>query len=103
MAEQFWMPGDAQRLSQEAESFLQSDAPDALFALFPRPMSLSSSARLGHCAGDGESREKQVAMIAQKVIDAKHAEQERRRFIAAPDSRTPTLRTMRLHHMACPP
>ena len=97
------MPRNGQRLSAVAIKVFSSDAPDALFAPFPRLAFLSSSAGFRHCAGDGEAREEQVAMIAQKIIDAKHAEHQRRRFIATPDARTFALRTMRLHHVARSP
>jgi hypothetical protein len=76
----------------------KSDAPNILFALFTRPVFSSSAAGLRDCAGDSKSSKKQIAMIAQKIIDANHAKQQRRRLVAAPDARTATLRTVRFHH-----
>jgi hypothetical protein len=48
-------------------------------------LSLFPVAMLGHCAGKSKPLKKQVAMIAQKVVDAKHTQQERRRSVAAPN------------------
>jgi hypothetical protein len=48
-------------------------------------MSLFPAAVLGHCAGNGKPLEKQIAMIAQKIVDAKHAEQNRCWLIATPN------------------
>jgi hypothetical protein len=49
-------------------------------------LSLFPAAVLGHCAGDGKTLEKQVATIAQKIVDAKHSEQNWRRLIAPPNA-----------------
>jgi hypothetical protein len=44
-------------------------------------LSLFSAAMLGYRAGDGKPLEKQVAMIAQKIVEAKHTQQKRRRLV----------------------
>jgi hypothetical protein len=57
--------------------------------LFFRERMFSSAVSVfRHCAGHGETFEKQIAMIAQKIINAKHAQHKRRRFIAAPETIT---------------
>ena len=55
---------------------------------------------LGDCAGHSEPPEKQVAIIAQKVVDAKQSEEQRGRFITAPDTRAFTLWTTLSDHLA---
>ena len=59
---------------------------------------LSSAAMFGDCARHSESRKEQVAMIAQKIIYAKHAQQQWRRFITTPDARAFTFGTTRPDH-----
>src|SRR5215210_6655910 len=59
---------------------------------------LSSGAMFGDCARDGKSRKEQITMIAQKIVEAKHAEQQRCRFITPPDTRAFTLGTTRPDH-----
>ena len=60
--------------------------------------------RWGFSAGvpDGpwncETGEKQVAMIAQKVVDANQSKEQRRGFVALPDARTTTLRALLQNH-----
>jgi hypothetical protein len=46
---------------------------------------------ISYCSGHCETHEKQVAMIAQKIVDAKHTEQKRRALIAFTNARTATL------------
>lgn len=68
---------------------LAGSAPHARFFAFlhlPRMMLLPSATMLWHRPGNGKASEKQVAMIAQKVVDAKHAQEQRRRFVTAPDA-----------------
>src|ERR671939_1696448 len=60
--------------------------------------SLSPAAVPGNRAGDSESREKQIAMIAQKIIYANHPQEPGRRFVTASDARALTLWTARLNH-----
>ncbi len=50
------------------------------------------------CAWHSEPRKKQITMIAQKIVEAKYTEQQRRRFITAPDTRAFTLGTTRPDH-----
>ena len=52
----------------------------------------------GDCARQGKSRKEQIAMIAQKIIYAKHAQEKRRRLIAAPDTRAFALGATRPDH-----
>src|SRR5215213_6804500 len=59
----------------------------ALFGRSRYLCSLFPVAMLGHCAGDSEPLKKQVAMIAQKIVDAKHTQQDRRRPVTAPNPR----------------
>jgi hypothetical protein len=53
----------------------------------------------GHCPGDSKPFEKQVAMIAQKIVDAKHSEQDRRRPVTAPYPRAFTFWTSWPDHL----
>ena len=53
---------------------------------------------------DHETSEKQVAMIAQKVVDANHAQDQRSGLISLPNSQTPTFWTpLRDHLQRTPP
>ena len=56
----------------------------------PRALGLASLLSMttgpGHRAGNGKPFEQQVAMIAQKIIDAKHAHEPGRRPVAATDA-----------------
>ncbi len=83
----FEMHATRERLLWQTSDFPLMVAPQTLpFALLrfsSHLISLFSTAVLGHCAGDGKPPEKQVATIAQKIIDAKHTEQDRRRPITA--------------------
>jgi len=54
----------------------------------------------GDCAGYGESPEKQVTMIAQKVVDAKQPEQQGGRLITATNTRAFALRATLANHLA---
>ena len=51
-----------------------------------------------HSTWDREFPEKEVAMIAQKIVDAKHAEQERRRLVTATNPRAFTFGTSHTDH-----
>ena len=48
--------------------------------------------------GNRKACEKQVAMIAQKVVDANQTKKHWSGFIPLPDARTPTLRTTLRNH-----
>jgi hypothetical protein len=63
---------------------------------------LSGSARFGHRAGNGKASEQQIAMIAQKVIDAKHAQKPGRPFIASAYARASALRTTLAYQVSSP-
>jgi hypothetical protein len=62
-------------------------------------ISLFPAAVLGHRTGNGKTLEKQVTTIAQKIVDAKHTEQERRWLIAAPNPRAFTFGTAWPDHL----
>jgi hypothetical protein len=51
-----------------------------------------------HSTGHSEPSEKQVAMIAQKIIDAKYSQEKGRRFVTAPDARAFTFGTTLRDH-----
>jgi hypothetical protein len=46
-----------------------------------------------YCSGNGETSEKQVAMIAQKIMDANQAQKQRSGLVSLPNSRTATFWT----------
>jgi hypothetical protein len=48
--------------------------------------------------GHHEARKKQVAMIAQKVMDANQTQQEKGPFITSSNSRASTFRTLLAYH-----
>src|SRR5918912_925114 len=63
------------------------------------PFLSTATAMLGNCAGDGESREKQIAMIAQKIVYAKQAQEPGRRPVTTSDPRTMALWTTLPDHL----
>jgi hypothetical protein len=53
-----------------------------------------------YCSRNGKTRKKQVAMIAQKIMDANQAQNERSGLISLPNSRTATFGTPLRNHFA---
>jgi hypothetical protein len=65
-----------------------------LFRLFMAPVLFPAAQGSGH----HKTSEKQVAMIAQKVMDANQTQDQRRPFIPSPNPRTTTFRALLNYH-----
>jgi hypothetical protein len=65
-----------------------------LFRVFMAPVLFSAAQGSWH----DKASEKQVAMIAQKVMDANQTQDQRRPFIPAPDLGTSTFRALLTYH-----
>jgi len=65
-----------------------------MFRLFMTPVLFAAS----ECAGHHKAGEKQVAMIAQKVMDANQTQHEWRPSITASHARASTFRALLAYH-----